>query len=83
MTGIQREDAYLVSLPENSFRAGIPALIIGVNVVRVISGRTTGEFRPCYRLRYSDGTEDDHLISIPHKIITFDDIVKGNIPEKI
>ena len=70
--------AYCVGVHRYSFRAGIPGLIIGVKWVTP----TSYEPRLCYRVKYADGIEDYKTIKDnDFQIITFDDILKGNIPQ--
>ena len=74
------DEAYYVGIHRHSFKAGIPARIIGVKFVSPNEGRKR---RLCYHVQWSDKTEDwvpveDHG---NYKIISFDDILTRNIPE--
>lgn len=74
---MNRNKAYLVGTHRYSYRAGIPAEIIGVNFCCL----NDGTYRLCYHLLWDDFSED--WISVEegrYKIITFGDIIKGNIP---
>jgi hypothetical protein len=73
------DDAYYVGIHRNSFQAGIPAKIVGMKFITP----EYNEKRLCYHIKFSDGSEDwapvkdkDH-----YKIISFEDILYGNIPD--
>jgi len=73
------DKAYLVGIHRYSFRSGEPAEIQGV----VMNCSMDYEFKPCYKIKFADGTED--LVPIydekNYKIIGFKDILEGNLPE--
>ncbi len=73
------DEAYLVGVHKHSFRSGRPARIIGVHVVT----RKDGKPKPCYHIRWADQVEDLVAIedSANYKIISFEDIIAGNIPK--
>lgn len=71
--------AYLVGIHRYSFRSGTPAEIVGVEIVIPDKGKP----RVCYHVLYDDKTED--WVSVEdntnYKIISFEDILTGNIPK--
>jgi hypothetical protein len=76
------DKAYLVGTNKSSFRAGIPAEIIGVDMVSIEVHPTP---RPNFHIRYSDGMEDHvpFIDSNNFEVITFTDIINGNIPKVV
>lgn len=76
------DKAYFVGISKHSFRAGTPAEIIGIIMVSIEVHPTP---RPNFHIRFSDGTEDYVPIidSDNYKLITFTDIINGNIPEVV
>ena len=75
------DKAYYVGTNPYSFRVGIPAEIIGV---QIITPDNQTRPRPCYHVRWSDSTEDWVCIADDknYKIISFTDILNGNIPKE-
>ena len=73
------EKAYIVGIHRYSFRCGKPAEIIGVKIVTPCEGDTP---RTCYHVMYEDGVDDYVPITFDesYTIISFSDIVDGNIP---
>lgn len=73
-----RDKAYLVGVHRYSFKSGKPAEIIGVEMVTP----ENGESRLCYHIMWSDKTEDWIAVgdSTNYKIISFEDILAGDIP---
>ena len=86
---MKTEKTYLVTTNIHSFNHGIPAEIVDVLMCTPSpSNDITYDPRLCYHVRYSDGTED-HIPLLPptnyqanndYEIITFSDILNGNIP---
>ena len=70
--------AYYVGTNTHSFKAGIPAEIVGVAWCEPMALNP----RLCYHIRYSDSTEDFVPVSDTsnYKIISFNDILKGSFP---
>jgi hypothetical protein len=73
------DKAYYVGTHRYSLNAGIPAEIIGV----VLATPTGLDQRLCYHVRWSDGKEDWTPVhdTKAYEIISFNDILKGNIPK--
>lgn len=73
---------YYVGIHRYSYRAGIPGEIVGVAMV---NPRVNGGFspKPCFYIKWSDGMEDYAPIcdDKTYKIISFQDILDGKIPE--
>jgi len=74
-----RDKAYLVGVHRYSFKSGKPAEIIGVEMVTPENGKP----RLCYHIMWSDKVEDWIAVedSANYKIISFEDILAGDIPE--
>lgn len=74
------EDAYLVGINSNSFRAGIPALIVGLKILDIRE-----EKRICYHIRFSDGYEDfTPLIDVEnYKIISFYGVINMDFKKEM
>jgi len=74
------DKAYFVGTHPYHNKSGVPAEIIGVNIVTPDDGL---EPRLCYHIRWHDLTEDWVAVSDKntYKIISFKDILNGNIPE--
>lgn len=73
-----RDKAYLVGIHRYSFRSGEPAEIIGVEI---ITPDDKLEPRLCYHVMWRDKVEDFIAVDGGHfKIISFTDILSGNIP---
>ena len=72
-------NAYIVGIHTYCFHAGEPALIIGVSII-MPENETA---RPCFRVVYSDATEDFIPISdmANYEIISAQDVRAGNIPK--
>ena len=72
-------NAYLVGTHEHSFRRGVPGHIIGVKIV----SPDNLDKRLCFHIRFADDAEDYVAVddSINYEIISFDDIINGNIPK--
>ena len=84
------EDCYVVGVHRYCFRAGTPAKVIGVKFINFRHQDNTAidtiryERRLVYEIEYSDGQRDSipvMEININYKLITFDDIILGHIPE--
>ena len=77
-TDMKREDVYLVNTHRYLYRPGTPARIIGIDMC------TPGDKSPrlCYHILYADGQDDWVPIKDKklYKIITFRDILNGNVP---
>lgn len=75
-----RDKAYYVGIHRYSFKTGVPAEIIGVEIVKP---EPDLEPRLCYHIRWSDMTEDWIPVEDSHgfEIISFQDILNGNIPK--
>jgi hypothetical protein len=74
-----RDKAYLVGVHRYSHKTGVPAEIVGVEMVKPSDDL---EPRLCYHVRWFDMCEDWIAIDGGHfKIISFTDILNGNIPE--
>jgi hypothetical protein len=75
---METDKAYYVGTHRYSFKSGDPAEIVGVKMVTP----ELEEQRLCYHIRWSDGCEDFVPVSDnTYKIIGFNDIVSGNIPD--
>lgn len=76
---MKRVKAYLVGIDINSYRPGDPAEIIGVELVTPEKGSS----RVCYHILWDDKTEDWVPIEDirSYKIIGFQDILAGDIPD--
>lgn len=63
-----------------SYKSGIPAEIIGVGM---ITPDIIAKPRLCYKIQWHDGVEDwvPASDSDNYKIISFQDILNGNIPQ--
>jgi hypothetical protein len=74
-----RDKAYFVGINRYSNRSGKPAEIIGVEIVTPYGL----EPRLCYHIQCSDMTEDWVPVhdTSNYKIISFTDILNGNIPD--
>jgi hypothetical protein len=77
---MKRDDAYFVGMHRYLFKSGVPAKIIGVEM---ITPKGLPQ-RLCYHIRWTDAAEDwvpveDH--NKTYKIISFEDILAGNIPK--
>lgn len=72
------DKAYLVGINRYSFRAGIPAEIMGVDFVTP-DNRVR---RLCFHVRWRDRYEDWVPIedNSNYEVISFTDLVNGNIP---
>ena len=74
-----RDKAYLVGIHRYSFKSGKPAEIVGVELV------THENEKPklCYHIMWTDTVEDWIAVedSSNYKIIGFEDILAGNIPD--
>ena len=76
---MKRDKAYLVGIHRYSFKSGVPGEIIGVEIVKPDDKL---EPRLCYHVRWHDQVEDWIAVDGGHfKIISFTDILNGNIPE--
>lgn len=75
------EKVYYVNNHRYGYRGNEPAEIIGVKMYTP-EGKTP---RLCYEVEYSDGTRDYRVVDEEehYHIITFNDIINGNIPEII
>ena len=74
-----RDKAYLVAIHRYSHKSGVPAEIVGVEMIQQDKDSSQ---RLCYHVVWSDTVED--WISIEnenYKIISFNDILAGNIPK--
>lgn len=72
---MKREKIYLIDNSGNGFRCGVPAEIIGVEMI------TPEGLKPrlCYHLRWSDSVEDFKPIKEDtYTIITFTDLINRN-----
>ena len=85
---MKAEVVYLVGIHRYSYRAGEPAKIIGVGMCTPDPDSDPvfeGEEGPRlgYHVKYSDGIKDWVAVidTANYKIITFKDILEGNIPE--
>ena len=77
---MKRDKAYLVGIHRYSYKCGVPGEIIGVEFVT--SEALNPQTRLCYHVRWADSHEDWIVASDnTFKIISFDDIIKGNIPD--
>lgn len=76
---MKRDKAYLVGVHRYSKRGGEPAEIIGVEMVTPKNNTS----RLCYHIMWADKEEDWLPVadSENYKIISFEDIKAGNIPE--
>jgi hypothetical protein len=78
MNNIKRDKVYFIGIHRYSHKSGIPAEIIGVEMI------TPQDLEPrlCYHIEWSDKTEDWVQIDdvTNYKIITFSDILNNNIP---
>jgi len=76
------DKVYLVGVHRYSNKAGIPAEIIGVKMIKPSEDL---EPRLCYHIQWSDLCEDWVAVDDAEhfEIITFTDIVNGNIPKII
>lgn len=71
---MEREIVYLIDNSGNGFRCGIPAQIIGVEMItpKGLSPRL------CYHLKWSDGVEDfKPMNENGYKILTFTELLKN------
>lgn len=70
-----RETAFIINTHPDSFRPGIPATIIGVDLV---TPKDLGTTRLAYHIRYLDGTEDWIAIhdNANYKIVSFNELPK-------
>jgi len=75
-----RDKAYLVGIHRYLFKSGVPAEIIGVEMVKPEHDL---EPRLCYHIMWADKVEDWIPMhdSNTFKIISFQDILDGNIPK--
>lgn len=73
-----RDKAYLVGTHRYSSKSGKPAEIIGVEIVTPENKKP----RLCYHIMWNDKVEDWVAVedSANYKIISFNDILAGNIP---
>jgi len=72
--------AYYVGIHRYSFKTGKPAEIIGVGIVTPDKGRS----RLCYHIIWADDQSEDWVPiddTANYKIISFDDILLGKIPD--
>lgn len=83
-TGSKWEDAYLVGIHRHSYRAGEPAIIIGVVMYAPGSAGDDDNYveRPCYHSIFPDGMENYVAVGdFRHfSIISETDVEKNNIP---
>ena len=71
---MEREIVYLIDNSGHGFRCGIPAEIIGVEMI------TPNGLLPrlCYHLKWSDGVEDfKPMNKDSYKILTFTELLKN------
>lgn len=76
-----KEKVFAVGIHRYMFRAGKPAEIKGFKMVKP---NEKSESRLCYEVEFSDGYKDWFPISEvdkTFKIITFENILKGEIPK--
>jgi len=73
-----RDKAYLIGTHKYSSKSGIPAEIIGVEFIKPEGDLNV---RLCYHIQWADMVEDWIPISdnSNYKIVSFDDILQGNI----
>lgn len=76
-----KDKAYLVGTSIHSYRQGEPAAITGVVIVTPgPTPNTQHQSRPCFSIRFSDGTVDYIAISDSdnYKIVTMNQIILQN-----
>ena len=74
-----RDKAYYVGTHPHQLKRGKPAEIVGVEVITPKGDKP----RLCYHIMWNDKTEDWVPVSDTdnYKIISFDDILSGKMPE--
>ena len=75
------DKAYFLGIHPYHNKSGVPAEIIGVNIVKPDDNLPP---RLCYHIRWHDLTEDYVPVNSDTKsyeIISFEDILSGNIPK--
>lgn len=77
-----RDKAYLIGINPYSFRKGEPAEIVGVELLIPEGGLKK---RLCYHVMWADKGEDWIPVADDenYKIISFEDILSGNIPKVV
>jgi hypothetical protein len=77
---MKTDKAYYVGIHRYSHKSGIAAEIIGVGM---ITHDNISEPRLCYKIQWYDGVEDWVPVSDSdnYKIISFQDVLSGNIPK--
>ncbi len=83
------EKLFLVGTHRYSFKAGKPAEIVGV---AMITPDGSDEPRPCFKIRFKDGTGDfvpifvapgSDIINSHYELISEEDVRAGRIPEVV
>lgn len=74
------DEAYLVGINRNCFRAGIPTKVIGVKFIKPDG---LDIIRECYHIEWYDGLEDwiPLMDTKNYKLISFRNILEGKIPK--